>query len=157
MKMHASYYAGAHACVLVFDMTRKITYKNLDTWYDELVKMRGLSLPVIVVANKVDADASKAGRTFAFVEKRRAERAAFRNQQEEVTRNPDQDPLPLYFASAADGTNVVRIFQDALDRAAEFRDQVQRGEAGEFVDQVMQFMEEERRAGGLFSEESLAQ
>lgn len=42
--MHASYYHGAHACVLVFDVGRKITYKNLDTWYEELVKYRGLKV-----------------------------------------------------------------------------------------------------------------
>ena len=32
---------GAHACILVFDVTRKITYKNLDAWYDELAAHRG--------------------------------------------------------------------------------------------------------------------
>ncbi len=31
-----SYYHQAHACVLVFDATRKITYKNLNMWYQEL-------------------------------------------------------------------------------------------------------------------------
>jgi GTPase SAR1 family protein len=34
--MHASYYYRAHACIMVFDVTRKVTYKNLETWYDEL-------------------------------------------------------------------------------------------------------------------------
>jgi len=30
--MHASYYYKAHACILVFDVTRKTTYTNLTTW-----------------------------------------------------------------------------------------------------------------------------
>lgn len=34
--MHPSYYYKAHACIMVFDVTRKITYKNLDKWYSEL-------------------------------------------------------------------------------------------------------------------------
>ncbi len=34
--MHASYYYRAHACIMVFDVTRKVTYKNLEKWYDEL-------------------------------------------------------------------------------------------------------------------------
>jgi hypothetical protein len=34
--MHASYYYRAHACIMVFDVTRKVTYKNLQRWYDEL-------------------------------------------------------------------------------------------------------------------------
>ncbi|OAJ32759.1 hypothetical protein, variant [Batrachochytrium dendrobatidis JEL423] len=42
--MHASYYMGAHCCILVFDVTRKITYKNLDTWYEELVQHRGIKV-----------------------------------------------------------------------------------------------------------------
>jgi Rab-like protein 2 len=28
-KLHPSYYFGAHACILTFDISRKITYKNL--------------------------------------------------------------------------------------------------------------------------------
>ena len=36
--MHPSYYFGAHACILAFDVTRKITYKNLNAWYKELRK-----------------------------------------------------------------------------------------------------------------------
>ena len=36
--MHPSYYFGAHACILAFDVTRKITYKNLNDWYKELRK-----------------------------------------------------------------------------------------------------------------------
>jgi hypothetical protein len=34
--MHPSYYYGAHACVLVFDVTRKVTYQHLADWYKEL-------------------------------------------------------------------------------------------------------------------------
>jgi len=35
-KLHASYYYQAHACILCFDVTRKITYKNLEMWYKEM-------------------------------------------------------------------------------------------------------------------------
>ncbi|CAE8719006.1 unnamed protein product [Polarella glacialis] len=35
-RLHASYYFQANACILAFDVTRKVTYKNLDTWYKEL-------------------------------------------------------------------------------------------------------------------------
>jgi Rab-like protein 2 len=30
--MHPSYYHRAHACILVFDVTRKVTYTNLQEW-----------------------------------------------------------------------------------------------------------------------------
>ena len=34
--LHPSYFYKAHACVMAFDVTRKVTYKNLDRWYAEL-------------------------------------------------------------------------------------------------------------------------
>jgi hypothetical protein len=38
-----------------FDCTRKITYQNLTEWYKEL-RIYCESIPVIVVANKIDVD-----------------------------------------------------------------------------------------------------
>ena len=31
-KLHPSYYYEANACILAFDVTRKVTYKNLEKW-----------------------------------------------------------------------------------------------------------------------------
>ena len=53
--MHPSYYHQAHACLLVFDVTRKVTYQNLARWYKELREYRE-DIPCIVVANKIDAN-----------------------------------------------------------------------------------------------------
>nr|XP_033813976.1 rab-like protein 2B isoform X2 [Geotrypetes seraphini] len=84
--MHASYYHKAHACIMVFDVQRKITYKNLNTWYQELREYRP-EIPCIVVANKIDADLKVTQKNFNFAKKLN---------------------LPFYFVSAADGTNVVK-------------------------------------------------
>ena len=51
--MHPSYYHQAHACLLVFDVTRKITYKNLSNWLTELRKYRP-EIPCFCIANKID-------------------------------------------------------------------------------------------------------
>ena len=32
-ELHPTYYFGAHACILVFDVNRKVTYQNLRQWY----------------------------------------------------------------------------------------------------------------------------
>ncbi|XP_069485578.1 uncharacterized protein [Ambystoma mexicanum] len=56
--MHASYYHKAHACIMVFDVQRKVTYKNLNTWYKELREFRP-EIPCIVVANKIDVAGSQ--------------------------------------------------------------------------------------------------
>lgn len=90
--MHPSYYYQAHACIMVFDVTRKVTYKNLETWWNELQEFcKGI--PTIVVANKIDMDYSVTQKSFAFATKRK---------------------LPFFFVSASDGTNVVRIFESAV-------------------------------------------
>lgn len=90
--MHASYYYRAHACIMVFDVTRKVTYKNLETWYDELQE-NCKGIPTIVVANKIDIDYKVTSKSFNFAAKRK---------------------LPFFFVSASDGTNVVKIFQMAI-------------------------------------------
>lgn len=39
----------------VFDVTRKVTYQNLPTWYQELREYCE-SIPCLLVANKIDVD-----------------------------------------------------------------------------------------------------
>jgi Rab-like protein 2 len=63
--MHPSYYFQAHCCILVFDVTRKGTYKHLQDWYDELRNFSE-SIPVICVANKIDANYSVTKKKFKF-------------------------------------------------------------------------------------------
>jgi Rab-like protein 2 len=91
-KLHSSFYYGADSAILVFDVTRKSTYKNLETWYTELRQMCPF-IPVICVGNKIDLDAKVTQRKFSF---------------------PLKYDLPFYFASASSGVNVVRFFNDAI-------------------------------------------
>lgn len=97
-KMHPAYYHRAHACILCFDVTRKATYQHLANWYDEL--RDASDIPCIVVANKIDIDYQVTRKNFKF--------ASARN-------------LPFYFVSAADGTNVVKVFRAAIDVAMEWK------------------------------------
>lgn len=53
--MHPSYYYRAHCCILVFDVTRKITYQHLADWYKEL-RDHCENIPCVLVANKIDVD-----------------------------------------------------------------------------------------------------
>lgn len=112
--MHPSYYHKAHACIMVFDVQRKITYKNLGTWYKELREFRP-EIPVCVVANKIDADMKATQRSFNFAKKYL---------------------LPFYFVSAADGTNVVKMFRETIKRAVEYKQN-----PTDFMDEVLQELE----------------
>ncbi|XP_005207577.1 rab-like protein 2B isoform X3 [Bos indicus] len=107
--MHASYYHKAHACIM-----RKITYRNLSTWYAELREFRP-EIPCIVVANKIDADMKMTQKSFNFARK---------------------FSLPLYFVSAADGTNVVKLFSDAIRLAVSYKQN-----SRDFMDEVLQELE----------------
>nr|XP_002130574.1 rab-like protein 2A [Ciona intestinalis] len=112
--MHPSYYHQAQACILVFDATRKVTYKNLNNWYKELRQYRP-NIPCLLVANKIDVDLGVTKRTFAFGTKHN---------------------LPQYFVSAANGTNVVKVFRDAIKAALSYKQN-----PTDFVDQVLQELE----------------
>uniref|UniRef100_A0A8C9N3B1 RBL2A protein n=1 Tax=Serinus canaria TaxID=9135 RepID=A0A8C9N3B1_SERCA len=112
--MHASYYHQAHACIMVFDVQRKITYKNLNSWYKELREFRP-EIPCIVVANKIDADMKVTQKSFNFARK---------------------FSLPFYFVSAADGTNVVKLFNDAIRLAVAYKQH-----SGDFMDEVLRELE----------------
>ncbi|RDD46360.1 Rab-like protein 2A [Trichoplax sp. H2] len=112
--LHPSYYHQAHACILTFDVTRKITYKNLSRWYKELREYRP-SIPCVVVANKIDVDFSITKKSFNFVKKHN---------------------LPFYFVSASDGTNVVKVFRNAIKLAVVYKE-----ESTDFLDEVMRELE----------------
>lgn len=58
------------------------------------------TIPCICVANKIDVDYSVTSKAFAF---------------------PAKNGLPFYFVSAADGTNVVQVFNDAIKMAWDYK------------------------------------
>mmetsp|Transcript_5374 Transcript_5374/g.11807 ORF Transcript_5374/g.11807 Transcript_5374/m.11807 type:complete len:224 (+) Transcript_5374:263-934(+) len=90
--MHPSYYYKAHVCIMVFDVTRKQTYLNLKHWYTEL-RQNCPTIPCILVANKVDVDYMVTRKNFKF---------------------PREHNIPFFFVSSADGTNVVKVFEEAV-------------------------------------------
>jgi Rab-like protein 2 len=58
------------------------------------------TIPCFCVANKIDVDYAVTSKSFAF---------------------PTKNELPFYFVSAADGTNVVQVFQDAIKLAWQYK------------------------------------
>merc|ERR1711998_69580 len=97
--MHPSYYYKAHACILVFDVGRKSTYKNLSQWYTEL-REQCPKIPTVVCGNKIDQDPGFVKKALNF---------------------PTKHNLKMYFASAADGTNVVTMFEEAIMAAHQYK------------------------------------
>lgn len=52
------YYTGADAAIIMFDVTNKNSYKNLDKWYQSIKKKRGY-IPIVICGNKVEIDTHK--------------------------------------------------------------------------------------------------
>lgn len=100
-RMHPSYYYRTHCCIMVFDVTRKITYQHLSDWYNEFREYCGGEVPCVLVANKIDVDYNVTRKEFKFASKHN---------------------LPFFFVSAADGTNVVKVFQSAIMEAVRFKE-----------------------------------
>mmetsp|Transcript_6573 Transcript_6573/g.20842 ORF Transcript_6573/g.20842 Transcript_6573/m.20842 type:complete len:211 (-) Transcript_6573:67-699(-) len=114
--MHPSYYFKAHSCILVFDVTRKATYLHLKDWYKELRKYCE-NIPVICVANKIDVDINVTNKKFKF---------------------PEKYKMPFFWVSAADGTNVVQVFNEAIKAAWQYKNH-----SSDFFADVMQLLDED--------------
>jgi small GTP-binding protein len=53
------FYRGARGGLLVYDVTRRRTFLNIDNWKNECFANLGDTIPLIVVANKVDLEDSR--------------------------------------------------------------------------------------------------
>ena len=51
--LREGYYVGANAAILMFDVTARITYKNVPMWYKDIRRICE-SIPIVLVGNKVD-------------------------------------------------------------------------------------------------------
>lgn len=51
--LHPSFYYEANCCILAFDVTRKVTYKNLEKWYSECKNNCIKEIPTLCIANKI--------------------------------------------------------------------------------------------------------
>ena len=56
----SSYYKGAHGIIVVYDVTDKESFKNIDTWMNEIEKHASDNVSRILCGNKSDLDDSRA-------------------------------------------------------------------------------------------------
>lgn len=68
--LREGYYIGANAAILMFDVTSRITYKNIAKWHKDLVRVCD-NIPIVLVGNKVDQkDRKVKARQITFHRKR---------------------------------------------------------------------------------------
>eukprot|EP01114_Cavostelium_apophysatum_P010247 TRINITY_DN23759_c0_g1_i1.p1 TRINITY_DN23759_c0_g1~~TRINITY_DN23759_c0_g1_i1.p1 ORF type:complete len:206 (-),score=25.49 TRINITY_DN23759_c0_g1_i1:28-645(-) len=88
-----SYYRGSHGLVLVYDITDRISFNNLNQWLKESTQHAGDSINRIIVGNKVDLEKKRVVST------------------EEAKKFADANRLPFLETSAVDNTNVEDLFR----------------------------------------------
>lgn len=52
--IRSAFYGGVAGALLVFDLTRALTFKNLVTWLEELYQFGNPECPIILIGNKAD-------------------------------------------------------------------------------------------------------
>ncbi|MFX1579896.1 MAG: Rab family GTPase [Promethearchaeota archaeon] len=57
--VRAGFYRGARGGLLLYDVTRRRTFLNVDNWKEEAFKNLTYKIPLILVANKVDLEDSR--------------------------------------------------------------------------------------------------
>jgi len=68
--LREGYYIGAECAIIMFDVTSRITYKNVPKWHKDLVRICD-NIPMVLVGNKVDAkDRKVKARQITFHRKR---------------------------------------------------------------------------------------
>ncbi len=52
--LRSKFYDGAHGALLVFDLSRADTYKEMKKWLSQMWKFAGENVPFVLIGNKVD-------------------------------------------------------------------------------------------------------
>ena len=53
-RVRKTYYQGAHSAFIMYDLTNRESYENLDNWYAEINQYIPRNIPIVVVGNKTD-------------------------------------------------------------------------------------------------------
>ena len=92
----AAYYKGAKGGLVVYDVTSKTSFDNVDNWVSEIKEKASTDMKTMMIGNKIDL---KDERTVST---------------EEAMEKAKLLELPLMEASALDSTNVKQAFYDLL-------------------------------------------
>ena len=52
--IRTTFYRGAHGALLIFDLTRHETFKEMEDWYLEMIPVLGVEFPLLLIGNKSD-------------------------------------------------------------------------------------------------------
>jgi Ras-related protein Rab-7A len=108
-----AFYRGADACILVFDLTQRKSFDNLDTWREEFLVQSGPAetdtFPFVVLGNKCDLKDSRTVNNKNAIEYCKAKKIMSKDGE-----------TPMYFeTSAKDAKDVTKAFTTVATLALE--------------------------------------
>ncbi len=92
-----SYYRGAVGALIVYDITKAITFKNVEKWLQEMHEHADKDIVIMLVGNKLDLKASREVAT------------------EDAKRFAQKNNLLYIETSALDGENIQLAFQQTIN------------------------------------------
>lgn len=108
-KITSTYFKGAKAGMLVFDLLQPKTLKTLNLWVDRLLEELNHPIPLILVGNKVDCRKKSSNVCFPKEE-------ATHFAKELGDRLKLEDSIPYIETSAKNDVNVSEAFNKLIDR-----------------------------------------
>ena len=102
----SSYYKGAQGCLLVYDITRKATFENIDKWYSELKSGADNDINAILVGNKCDLENER------------------QVTVEEAQKKAKLFNMAFMETSALNGTNVEKAFNELVNNVYQNNKQI---------------------------------
>ena len=91
------YYKGAQGCLLVYDITKKPTFENIDRWISDLKNSGDENLSIILIGNKCDLENER------------------KVTKEEAKEKAQFYKLAFIETSALNGTNIEKAFELLLN------------------------------------------
>jgi len=102
-KIRPTYYEGALGCLIVYDITRRRTFEELDRWINEFRAVTGDNTSITLIGNKIDLEDQR------------------EVTKEEIAKFAKHYGLPFYECSAKLGGDVVEsIYTDLVKRNMTF-------------------------------------
>ena len=94
--MITTYYKGAKGAFLVYDITRKNTFNNIDNWLKELISINSNKINIILIGNKNDLTLLR------------------KVSKNEAQLKANKYGIKFYETSALDSSNIKNIFEDMI-------------------------------------------
>ena len=94
--MITTYYKGAKGALLVYDITRENTFKNIDIWLRELISINSDKISLVLIGNKCDLTLLR------------------KVSQKEAQLKANKYKIKFYETSALDSTSINRVFEDLI-------------------------------------------